>query len=467
MVFSTPVFMFGFLVLTLLVYYAVPIKWRNAVLLCSSLFFYYWGEQKYTIIMILSTLIDFSHGWLVDYFKKKNADCFAKMMVASSVFFNLCILFVFKYWDFVSGFLEKLGGIQLPELGIALPIGISFYTFQTMSYTIDVYRGDAKKQNNIIHFGTFVTLFPQLIAGPIIKYKDIGEQIDNRIHSVERFASGVFIFMAGLAKKLLLANNIGQLWECYKMIQPAELSVGGAWLGILAFAFQIYFDFSGYSDMAIGLGRMFGFEFMENFRYPYISQSITEFWKRWHISLSTWFREYLYIPLGGNRCKKSRWLFNLFIVWAATGIWHGASWNYLLWGVFFFAVLVIEKTFTGEVLKKIPVCFQHIYTIVLILISWTIFAIEDIGQLGEYLKVMFGMSKAPIWDEFGTYNLKNYGMILFACVLCSTPLLKSSFQKLSKKLQMIVAIFLLVASLIICTAYLVAGTYNPFLYFRF
>ena len=376
MVFSTPVFMFGFLILTLLVYYVMPLKWRNAVLLCSSLFFYYWGEQKYTIIMILSTLIDFSHGWLVDYLKK-NLDHYAKIAVVSSVFFNLAILFVFKYWDFVGDSLRKMCGINLPVLGVALPIGISFYTFQTMSYTIDVYRGDAKKQENIVHFGTFVTLFPQLIAGPIIKYKDVGEQIDNRIHSVERFASGVCIFMAGLAKKLLLANNIGQLWESYKDMLPGEISIGGAWLGILAFSFQIYFDFSGYSDMAVGLGRMFGFEFMENFHYPYISKSITEFWRRWHISLSTWFREYLYIPLGGNRCKKTRWLFNLLVVWAATGIWHGARWNYLLWGLFFFVVLVIEKIFVGKMLKKMHVLFQHIYTIILLLVSWTIFAIED------------------------------------------------------------------------------------------
>ena len=467
MVFSTPVFMFCFLVLTLLVYYAMPLKWRNAVLLGSSLVFYFWGEQKYTIIMILSTIIDFSHGWIVDYFKKKNLDCFAKIAVASSVFFNLSILFVFKYWDFVVNFLSNSVGINLPVLGVALPIGISFYTFQTMSYTIDVYRGDAKKQNNIIHFGTFVTLFPQLIAGPIIKYKDVGEQIDNRKHSFERFASGILIFMTGLAKKMLLANNIGQLWEAYKGIRPGEISVGGAWLGILAFSFQIYFDFSGYSDMAVGLGRMFGFEFMENFRYPYISKSITEFWRRWHISLSTWFREYLYIPLGGNRCKKTRWIFNLFLVWTATGIWHGASWNYLLWGLFFFVVLVIEKIFIGKVLDKIPVFFQHLYTVVLLLISWTIFAIEDVRYLGGFFKSMFGLSKTPIWDDFETYNLNNYGIILVICIICSTPALKSGFEKMPKKLQMVLTVFLLVVSLFICTAYLVAGTYNPFLYFRF
>ena len=467
MVFSTPVFMFGFLVLTLILYYAMPSKWRNTVLLVSSLFFYYWGEQKYTVIMILSTLIDYSHGWLVEHFKKKNKDFFAKMAVVSSVIFNLSILFVFKYWDFVTGFLRDLGVADIPSLGVALPIGISFYTFQTMSYTIDVYRGDAKRQKNIINFGTFVTLFPQLIAGPIIKYKDVGEQLDNRNYSLEQFASGACIFMCGMAKKLLLANNIGQLWDAYKALQPSHISIAGAWLGILAFAFQIYFDFSGYSDMAVGLGRMFGFEFMENFRYPYISQSITEFWRRWHISLSTWFREYLYIPLGGNRCKKSRWIWNLFIVWTATGIWHGASWNYLLWGLYFFVVLIIEKRWIGRLLNKLPAVCRHFYTILLILVSWCIFAIEDLEHLKVYLGAMFGRYGISFWTELETYNLNNYGSVLILCSLVSTPICKLIYEKMSIKRKQVVSIIIFVAALIICTAYLVAGTYNPFLYFRF
>ena len=328
MVFSTPVFLFYFLVVTLLVYYLVPLRFRNLVLLCSSLFFYFWGERIYVVIMLLSTVIDFTHGMLVERCKKQGNDKGARWAVASSMFFNLLLLFFFKYWDFLAGSLQAIGLTFVPVLDIHLPIGISFYTFQTMSYTIDVYRGDAQVQRNIINFGTFVTLFPQLIAGPIIKYKDLADQLDSRTNSTEQFASGVQRFMVGLGKKLLIANNVGMLWESYKVMAVTDLTVAGAWLGVLAFTFQIYFDFSGYSDMAIGLGRMLGFEFMENFNYPYISKSITEFWRRWHISLSTWFREYLYIPLGGNRCSKPRWVFNLLVVWAATGFWHGASWNY-------------------------------------------------------------------------------------------------------------------------------------------
>ena len=290
MVFSTPIFLFCFLVLTLLVYYVVPRRFRNLVLLCASLLFYYWGEKAYVVIMFLSTAIDFTHGLLVERCKQRDNDRGARLAVASSILFNLALLFFFKYWDFIAGSLQSMGLTFMPVLNIHLPIGISFYTFQTMSYTIDVYRGDARAQRSILNFGTFVTLFPQLIAGPIIKYKDLGDQIDSRDTSTEKFASGVQIFMVGLAKKLLIANNVGMLWDSYKAMAPADLTVAGAWLGVLTFTFQIYFDFSGYSDMATGLGRMLGFEFLPNFNYPYISKSITEFWRRWHISLSTWFR---------------------------------------------------------------------------------------------------------------------------------------------------------------------------------
>ena len=370
MVFSTPVFLFYFLVLTLLVYYVVPRKLRNLVLLISSLCFYYWGERSYTVIMLLSTAIDFTHGMLVEHFKGKGKLKYARLAVASSMFFNLALLFFFKYWDFIAGSLQAMGLTFMPVLGVHLPIGISFYTFQTMSYTIDVYRGDTRAQRSIINFGTFVTLFPQLIAGPIIKYKDLGDQIDERTCSADKFASGVRMFMIGLGKKLLIANNVGMLWESYKAMAPEELTVAGAWLGVLAFTFQIYFDFSGYSDMAVGLGRMLGFEFLPNFNYPYISKSITEFWRRWHISLSTWFREYLYIPLGGNRCSKPRWMFNLLVVWAATGIWHGASWNYLIWGLYFFALLMLEKFFLLKVLDRAPALISHVYTLFFVVVSW-------------------------------------------------------------------------------------------------
>ena len=383
------------------------------------------------------------------------------------MFFNLLLLLFFKYWDFLAASFQALGLNFMPVLGIHLPIGISFYTFQTMSYTIDVYRGDTRAQRSIINFGTFVTLFPQLIAGPIIKYKDMGDQIDQRDTSVEKFASGVQMFMIGMAKKVLIANNVGMLWDTYKAMAPGDLTVAGAWLGVIAFTFQIYFDFSGYSDMAVGLGRMLGFEFLPNFNYPYISKSITEFWRRWHISLSTWFREYLYIPLGGNRCSKPRWMFNLLVVWAATGIWHGASWNYLLWGLYFFVLLMLEKFFLLKALNKAPAVICHVYTLFLVVVSWAIFALEDFSQLGAYLKVMFGMGGVPLTNSDFGYYLTSYLPILCLAAVASTPLGATLYRKAPKKAAQAVGALLILAGLTVCTAYLVDGTYNPFLYFRF
>ena len=467
MVFSTPIFFFYFLVFTLLIYYMVPRRGRNAVLLLSSLFFYFWGERIYVAIMLLSTAIDYTHGLLVERCKAKGNDRGARLAVASSIVFNLALLFFFKYWDFIAGSLQGLGLNLLPVLGIHLPIGISFYTFQTMSYTIDVYRGDARAQRSILNFGTFVTLFPQLIAGPIIKYKDLGDQIDQRTCSTEKFASGVQIFMVGMAKKLLLANNVGQLWDSYKAMDPAGLTVAGAWLGVLAFSLQIYFDFSGYSDMATGLGRMLGFEFLPNFNYPYISKSITEFWRRWHISLSTWFREYLYIPLGGNRCAKPRWMFNLLVVWAATGIWHGASWNFLCWGLYFFALLMVEKFFLLKPLEKAPALVGHVYTMFFVMVSWAIFAIEDFSHLEAYLKVMFGLGGVPLANASFGYCLVSYLPILCLAALASTPLGASVYRRLGTRGQQAVCTVLIAGGLIACTAYLVDGTYNPFLYSNF
>jgi len=467
MVFSTPVFMFYFLVLTLGIYYVVPRRLRNLVILCASLFFYYWGERDYVVIMFLSTAIDYTHGILVERCKAKGNDRGARMAVASSILFNLALLIFFKYWDFLALSLQSMGLNFMPVLNIHLPIGISFYTFQTMSYTIDVYRGDSRAQRSILNFGTFVTLFPQLIAGPIIKYKDLGDQIDERTCSMEKFASGVQIFMVGLGKKLLIANNVGMLWDCYKAMAPGDLTVAGAWLGVLAFSFQLYFDFSGYSDMATGLGRMLGFEFLANFNYPYISKSVTEFWRRWHISLGTWFREYLYIPLGGNRCSKGRWVFNLLMVWAATGIWHGASWNYLIWGLYFFVLLMAEKFFLSDLLKKLPAAASHLYTLFLVLVSWAIFAIEDFGHLISYLKVMFGLGGVPITNGAFGYYLTSYLPILCVAALASTPLGITVYKKLPRKAAQAAGLALILAGLLLCTAYLVDGTYNPFLYFRF
>ncbi len=453
--------------MVLLVYYLVPLRFRNLVLLVFNLIFYAWGEPVYIVIMFVSIAIDYTHGMLVSKCKRKGNLRGAKMAVASSVIFNLALLFFFKYWDFVAGSLAAIGLNFMPKLGLSLPIGISFYTFQTMSYTIDVYRGDAQEQRNIVTFGTFVTLFPQLIAGPIIRYKDLDDQLRERSHTADKFASGIQIFIIGLAKKVLLANNIGMLWDAYKATPVSQLTVAGAWLGVLAFAFQIYFDFCGYSDMAIGLGRMFGFEFIKNFDYPYISRSITEFWRRWHISLGTWFREYLYIPLGGNRVSKPRLFLNLMVVWAATGIWHGASWNFLFWGLYFGVILILEKGFLLKILKKLPVFVQHIYTLFLVLVSWAIFAVEDFTQLKGYLRAMFGMASGGGMDGNFLYYLASYLPILIIAAVASTPAAVTLWKKLPRKAVAVLCPILILLGLLVSTAYLVDASYNPFLYFRF
>ena len=466
MVFSSPFFLFFYLPVVLLAYYVTPLKWRNFVLLLLNLVFYGWGEPIYIVIMFLSIAIDYSHGLLVAKAKAAGKDKRARWFVGQSVVFNLALLFFFKYWDFISESLAAIGLNFMPVLGLGLPIGISFYTFQTMSYTIDVYRGDAAAQKSIINFGTFVTLFPQLIAGPIIKYKDLGDQIDRRDHSVDKFASGVQVFVVGLAKKVLLANNLGQLWDACQAMPLDRLTAAGAWLGVIAFSLQLYFDFSGYSDMAIGLGRMLGFEFLPNFNYPYISRSITEFWRRWHISLGTWFREYVYIPMGGNRVGRGRLFFNLMVVWGLTGIWHGASWNFLLWGLYFGVLLILEKGGLLKVLEKLPAAVRHVYTLFLVLISWTIFAIEDFGRLGGYLKAMFGLG-AGIAGPTAGYYARSFGPVILIACLAATPLAKKSWNKLSKQGKAILLPLLLLGGLVLSTAYLVDATYNPFLYFRF
>ena len=465
MVFSTPVFLFYFLVVTLLVYYLVPLRFRNLVLLLSSLFFYYWGERDYVVIMLLSTAIDFTHGMLVERCKKQGNDKGARWAVASSMFFNLLLLFFFKYWDFLAGSLQAIGLTFVPVLDIHLPIGISFYTFQTMSYTIDVYRGDARAQHSIVNFGTFVTLFPQLIAGPIIKYKDLADQLDSRTNSTEQFASGVQRFMVGLGKKLLIANNVGMLWESYKAMAVTDLTVAGAWLGVLAFTFQIYFDFSGYSDMAIGLGRIFGFRFNENFDHPYCADSVGTFWRRWHMSLTSWFRDYLYIPLGGNRGGTARTIRNLLIVWFCTGFWHGASWNFILWGLYFAAWLILERYVLRGVLEKTPAILKHLYTLIVVFVGWGLFAMVDLGVCGDYLAACFG--GAPLWSGADLFRLRSYAVTLAVLVLASTALGQRLWAKLPRQAEQLATPVLMGLSLVICTAYLVDGSYNPFLYFRF
>ena len=467
MVFSSPLFLFFYLPAVLLVYYMTPLRWRNAVLLVFNLIFYGWGEPVYILIMFLSIAIDYTHGMLVEKAKRRGRDGRARAAVCSSVLFNLALLFFFKYWDFLAESLAAVGLDFMPRLGLSLPIGISFYTFQTMSYTIDVYRGDAPVQRSVISFGTFVTLFPQLIAGPIIQYKDLDAQLDHRDHTAEKFASGVQVFVVGMAKKVLLANTLGMLWDAYKAVPAAGLTVLGAWLGVAAFSLQIYFDFSGYSDMAIGLGRMLGFEFKPNFDYPYISRSITEFWRRWHISLGTWFREYVYIPLGGNRVSRGRLCFNLLVVWGLTGIWHGASWNFLLWGLYFGVLLMLEKLFLKRWIDRWPACFRHAYTLLLVAVSWAIFALEDFGQLGAYLAVMFGLAGRSLTDGAFFYYLRSYLPVLVLACLASTPLARRLWHRAPARAVQAALPVLLLAGLLLSTAYLVDATYNPFLYFRF
>ena len=462
MVFSSLLFLFFYLPVTLAVYYLCPARWRNLWLFLVNLVFYGWGEPVYVILMVLSIGVNYAAGFLVDRRRDKG-----KLILAVNAVVNLGLLFFFKYYDFLAQNLSSIPGLAfLHPLGISLPIGISFYTFQNMSYPIDVYRGDARSQRSFIRYGTYVALFPQLIAGPIVRYKDIAEQLDSRQESADKFASGVRRFCVGLSKKVLLANNIGALWDVYKAMDPASLSALDAWLGALAFTFQIYFDFSGYSDMAIGLGRMLGFEFVENFNYPYISRSITEFWRRWHISLSTWFRDYVYIPLGGNRRGKGRQLLNLLIVWTLTGIWHGASWNFLLWGLYYALLLILEKVFLYDRLRRAPAWIGHVYALFLVVVGWVLFSVEDLTLCLNYLRSMF-FGGAGFWSGTFLYYLRSFAPSILVMILAATPLAKTLYQRLPEKLTHILNPFLVLASLLLSTAYLVDSTYNPFLYFRF
>ena len=464
MVFSSLTFLFAYLVITLAVYFAAPLRWRNLVLLIVSLFFYGWGEPVYIVIMFASILIDYSHGLLVE--KYRHNDKLARWFVGQSVVFNLLLLGFFKYYDFVVTNLSLIPGIDIEPLGLPLPIGISFFTFQTMSYTIDVYRKDAPAQRDIINFGAFVTMFPQLIAGPIVKYKTVAAELNHREHTVENFALGMQRFCVGLAKKVLLANSVGALWDASLAAQGSgTLTAAGGWLGLLAYTFQIYFDFSGYSDMAIGLGKAFGFRFDENFNYPYQASSVTDFWRRWHISMTSWFREYLYIPLGGNRGGTVKALRNIFIVWLATGIWHGASWNFILWGLYFAVLLVLEKYVLRNVLAKTPAVIKHIYTLILVMVGWGLFAIEDLSRCAAYLKICFGGGE--LWSAANGYDLRSYLVTLVVLAIASTSLGKTVWNRLPEKVQRVAVPVLMLGSLVTATAYLVSGSYNPFLYFRF
>ncbi len=459
MIFSSLLFLFRFMPAAFLLYYLTPNKLKNLTLLILSLFFYAWGEPKYIWIMVVSILVDYSCSQGIKRLGHRKG--FKNLFLGISVAANLGMLLFFKYSGFFIDNINALLGTAIPHTGFTLPLGISFYTFQTMSYTIDVYRGKVEAEDNLITFGAFVVLFPQLIAGPIVKYSDISKELKSRTIRLPQIEDGVRLFIMGLGSKVLLANNIGALWTEVEGLGSFGISSIAAWLGAIAFSFQIYFDFSGYSLMAIGLGKMLGFNFPQNFNYPYIAKSITDFWRRWHMTLSSWFREYIYIPLGGNRVKPLRMYLNLFIVWFCTGFWHGASWNFILWGLFFFVVLVLEKRFLLPHLDRHP-CLSRIYVIVLLILSWTLFAITDLSALGQYFVRMFSFTGGSDW----IYYLRNYGVTLLLCGFFSTPVLKNFYEKHLATRKWLTTL-LLCGVLLLSVAYLVDATYNPFLYFRF
>lgn len=463
MVFSSLLFVYIFLPVTLFLYFISPTKVKNIVLLIVSIIFYAWGEPVYVGLILFSAVADYGYGLLISTFREKKQRS-AKLVLILSLLTNLAVLGFFKYADFIVANVNTLFGTEWADLNLPLPIGISFYTFQTMSYIIDVYRGKVKAQRNVLSFAMYVTLFPQLIAGPIVRYEWIEREIEKRHVSFALFSDGVKLFIIGLGKKVLIANQIGLLSEKIQLIPTGELSIATAWLGIIAFSFQIYFDFSGYSDMAVGLGKMFGFGFPKNFDYPYRSRSITEFWRRWHMTLGTWFREYVYIPLGGNRDGKMRTYINLFIVWTLTGFWHGASWNFVIWGIYFGVLISLEKAFLHELLKKTYPVLQHAYFVFFIMIGWVFFLYEDLSEGLSYLTAMFGFNEQSITDQSFLYELTSNLLLLIVAFSCSLPP-----SRAAKRVFALPGVkpFVYLVIFILSTAYLVGGAYNPFLYFRF
>ncbi len=464
MVFSSLVFMFAYLPITLLAYYLVPRQGRNIFLFIVNLIFYGWGEPKLVLLMVFNIFFNYIGGWLVDKYradaKKK------KLFLILTCVLDIGILAVFKYTGMITETLNMLPFLNIPELQISLPIGISFYTFQTMSYVIDVYRDDAPVSKNFINFGTYVALFPQLIAGPIVRYRDVAEQLVNRRETLEMFTRGVKLFMVGLAKKVIIANTMGTLTTNI-FATTDENGVVGTWVGMIAYTFQIYFDFSGYSDMACGLGNMMGFEFLKNFNYPYIAKSITDFWRRWHISLSTWFKEYVYIPLGGNRKGVKRQILNLLIVWGLTGLWHGAAYNFVLWGLYYGLLLILEKFVLKKFLDRLPSFIQHIYTLFIIIIGWGLFYFTDVGQLGEFMVDLFNFGNGICGNQAFNLIMSNLPMLIIAAV-ASTPLATMLYTRFEHtRFMWIPETLYCMGVLAVSTASLVNQSYNPFLYFRF
>lgn len=464
MVFSSLVFLFAYLPITLLAYYLVPRQGRNIFLFIVNLIFYGWGEPKLVLLMVFNIFFNYIGGWLVDKYradaKKK------KLFLILTCVLDIGILAVFKYTGMITETLNMLPFLNIPELQISLPIGISFYTFQTMSYVIDVYRDDAPVSKNFINFGTYVALFPQLIAGPIVRYRDVAEQLVNRRETLEMFTRGVKLFMVGLAKKVIIANTMGTLTTNI-FATTDENGVVGTWVGMIAYTFQIYFDFSGYSDMACGLGNMLGFEFLKNFNYPYIAKSITDFWRRWHISLSTWFKEYVYIPLGGNRKGVKRQILNLLIVWGLTGLWHGAAYNFVLWGLYYGLLLILEKFVLKKFLDRLPSFVQHIYTLFIVIIGWGLFYFTDVGQLGEFMVDLFNFGNGICGNQAFNLIMSNLPMLIIAAV-ASTPLAAMLYNRFEHtRFMWIPETLYCMGVLGVSMASLVNQSYNPFLYFRF
>ena len=463
MVFSSIVFIFTFLPIVILAYYVAPVRIRNFILLLASLVFYAWGEPVYLFLMLYSILFNYVMG--LDIYRRREKRKKARESLILGVAVNLALLGFFKYYGFLAENLEQILPVNLPEVSVGLPIGLSFYTFQSISYLADVYRGKAEGQRNLISFGLYISMFPQLVAGPIVQYADIDAQLKKRSTSWERFGEGTRYFIGGLAKKVLLANNLGAAFEAVTGL--SSLSVLSAWVGVLAYTFQIYFDFSGYSDMAVGLGKMFGFDFKENFHYPYCARSVTEFWRRWHISLGAWFREYVYIPLGGNRVGVLRHIRNLLIVWTLTGLWHGASWNFVVWGFYYGVLLIVEKYLFRRVTERLPV-IGTACTMLLVMIGWVFFFSPSLAAAAEYLRVMFGFTGIPLTDDAGMYYLLTNLILFWISWLCSVRLPFAVCDGLWNKDRRKPALLLFYLALfLLCAAYLIHDTYNPFLYFRF
>lgn len=468
MLFSSIVFLFSFLPAVMILYYLLPVRFRNVILLLASLVFYAWGEPVYLFLMLLSILFNYFSG--LDIARNLQDKRAAKRSLIFNLIINLAVLGFFKYEGFVLDTLNGILPVHISYHALPLPIGISFYTFQILSYIIDVYRGNVKVQTNLPNFALYVTMFPQLIAGPIVQYADVDEQLASREISRTKFGEGSMYFIRGLAKKVLLANTSGMIFTEVSGLAKDNIAVMTAWLGAFAYMFQIYFDFSGYSDMAIGLGKMFGFEFNMNFNYPYVSKSITEFWRRWHISLSSWFRDYVYIPLGGNRVSKIKHIRNLLIVWFLTGLWHGAAWNFVAWGLYYGVILIIEKYLLSPVLDRLPDVVRHIYSIVLVVIGWVLFFSSSFGQAADYIRVMFGAGVHGFADRESMYLLTSNLILWLILIFGSTPLVHFRYEHMlrSKKWNTTIINSVVYAALfIVCIAYLVTETYNPFLYFRF